>query len=313
MAYARRSPRDAVLHADATSNYAAAIVDLSRTRQALLSVAQPALAAVLALGTLPSAQQIVLGLVAATTGYLAVFSLNDVLDRKADAAALSSDGLGLGHADIDTVFVTHPIARGHLPVWAAWTWVGSLSAVSAVCAWLLAPACLALFALAVVLEAWYCSLRSVTWAKTFVSGVMVAVGGLAGWVAVARLSVGAIPVFAFLAAWEIAGRNLPNDLTDADIDGAAGIRTVATTFGPKVSARWTLVGAEVTAALALLLPIPWPARVLAVACVAWAMVLPGIRLTKHATRSEAGAYFNRASLLPALVLATALFGVLIAR
>jgi hypothetical protein len=37
-----------------------AVFDLSRTRQALLSVAQPALGAVLALGALPSAEKMLL-------------------------------------------------------------------------------------------------------------------------------------------------------------------------------------------------------------------------------------------------------------
>lgn len=72
---------------------AAAVFDLSRGRQALLSVAQPALGALLAIGQLPDLRTTVLGLVAATAGYLAVFSLNDVLDAKVDEAALDASTL----------------------------------------------------------------------------------------------------------------------------------------------------------------------------------------------------------------------------
>ena len=72
----------------AAPGLAAAVFDFSRGRQALLSVAQPAMGAVLALGALPSPDGSLLGLVAATTGFLAVFSLNDLLDRKVDERAL---------------------------------------------------------------------------------------------------------------------------------------------------------------------------------------------------------------------------------
>ncbi|MCL4499046.1 MAG: ubiquinone biosynthesis protein UbiA, partial [Chloroflexi bacterium] len=56
-----------------------AIFDLSRGKQALLSVAQPALGAILALGHLPDPRTLIIGATAATAGYLAVFSLNDLL------------------------------------------------------------------------------------------------------------------------------------------------------------------------------------------------------------------------------------------
>jgi len=283
----------------------AAVIDLSRGRQAMLSVAQPALGALLAAGGLPAPWRIVVGLVAASAGYLAVFSLNDVLDRRVDEAALGQ-AQQAGGFDIDTVAVRHPLARGDLGAGVSIAWVASLGVVSAVCAYVLAPICLALFGVAVALEVAYCSLRSVTWAKTFVSGLMVAVGGLAGWAAVAPLSAAAVPFLVFLAAWEIAGRNLPNDLADVSADSAVGIRTVATVFGPRVSAAATLAGAAATLAAVLFL------RVSPVLLTVWGalalvtMVLPAVRLARRPDPEGAGAYFNSASLLPALMFAAAL-------
>jgi len=290
-----------------------ALFDLSRTRQALLSVAQPALGAVLALGALPSGSKMLLGLLAASTGFLAVFSLNDVLDRRVDARALAAGKAEFEGFDLDTAFLRHPLARGDLSLRLAFVWVGTLSAVSAVCAYLLAPMCLALFALAVLLEVAYCSLRSVTWTKTFVSGVMVGVGGLAGWVAVAPLRREALPVFAFLALWEIAGRNLPNDLADIEADRRTGILTVATTFGPVVSAGATLVGALGTIASIALLPAALPILLACIVLGIWAMGIPSLALRRTPTSVQAGAYFNRASLLPALMLPVIAIGVLVVR
>lgn len=278
------------------------LLDLSRARQALLSVAQPALAAVLALGALPTPRQMALGLVAAACGYLAVFSLNDVWDRDADADSLLTGMAESAAYDLDTVYLRHPIAHGAVSLRFALAWVGGNAAVSAVAAWMLNPLCLAFFAAAVALEALYCRLRSVTWLKTFVSGAMVGVGGLAGWVAVAPLSIRAVPVFAFLALWEIAGRNIPNDLSDVLADSRTGLRTVATVFGGRVAALAVLAGAVATVIAAALLPAPaWAATALAAVSV-WAVLMPALALVGRPRADQAALYFNRASLLPALVL-----------
>ena len=290
-----------------------AIIDLSRGRQALLSVAQPAMGALVATGVLPSQRVIVLGLVAATSGYLAVFSLNDVLDVDIDSAALEAGKGDVQGYDIDTMFLRHPLARGDLSRSASLVWVTCLGAVSAVSAYLLAPVCLALFVAAVALEVLYCSLRSVTWLKTVVSGLMVGVGGLAGWAAVAPLSPAALPFLGFLALWEVGGRNLPNDLADlADLaaDSAVGLTTVATVFGARVSSlaiAWTAGATIVSLAL---LGQSAVVTVLSLTLGLWAMGLPAVALLRTPTSMQAGVYFNRASLLPALVFVVMLVGVL---
>ncbi|HEY3318337.1 MAG TPA: UbiA prenyltransferase family protein [Coriobacteriia bacterium] len=288
----------------------AALFDLSRGRQALLSVAQPALGALLAAGRLPDARVVAVGLVAATAGYLAVFSLNDVLDLHVDERALAAGKDAAPTGDVDTVVLRHPLAQGVLSRTVALAWVGSLAAVALVGAAALGGACVLAFAAAVALEVAYCALRSVTWAKTFLSGAMVGIGGLAGWVAVAPLGIRALPFFALLAAWEIAGRNLPNDLADIAADSAVGLRTVATTFGPRVSADASALGAYVTAAICLVLPAPPLLRVGALLCCTWSMAAPALGLASDPTPERAGSYFNRASLFPALAFAAALAGLL---
>jgi len=277
------------------------LFDLSRGRQALLSVAQPALGAVLALGKIPDSRTMFLGLVAATSGYLAVFSLNDVLDLRSDVQAME---VGKGEwegFDLDAAFSRHPVAAGKLRLGLALLWVLLLAVTAVVFAWLLNPLCVLVFASSVCLEAVYCALRRRTWAKTLVSGVMVGLGGLAGWVAVAPLDARAFAFFAFLAVWEIAGRNLPNDLADLDADRAVRLRTVATTFGPEASGRAIAVGAVVTVGIVPLMPLgfleAWGSIVAAIGL----MAFPALILLVAPTPAVAGRYFNRASLLPAVV------------
>lgn len=277
-----------------------ALFDLSRGRQALLSVAQPALGASLALGRLPDARIIAIGLVAATAGYLAVFSLNDILDADVDERSLAAGKDAAPAGDVDTVVLRHPLAQGALTRAAAIAWVASLAALALAGAAALGRGCVLAFAGAVGLEVLYCALRSVTWTKTFVSGAMVGLGGLAGWLAVAPLSGRAIPFFAILAVWEIAGRNLPNDLADIEADAAVGLRTVATTFGPAASTQGSAAGALLVCALCLLLPSTPAVRVLTLACAAWMMAVPALDLAAEPTPEAAGRYFNRASLFPAL-------------
>lgn len=291
----------------------AALFDLARGRQALLSVAQPALGACLAAGRLPDPRVVGIGLVAATAGYLAVFSLNDVLDASVDERALAAGKESAPTDDVDTIVMRHPLAQGVLTRPIALAWVGSLGATALVGAAALGRPCVLAFLGAVALEVAYCALRSVTWAKTFLSGAMVGLGGIAGWVAVAPLTWRALPFFALLAAWEIAGRNLPNDLADIRADAAVGLRTVATTFGARASAYASGVGALLTAGLCLALPGTAVLRLGALACCAWSMALPVLGLASDPTPERAGAYFNRASLFPALAFVPALAAVLLAR
>ena len=288
--------------ASRTTRFAAAVFDLSRGRQALLSVAQPGLAAALALGGLPSWRIVAIGLVAATAGFLAVFSLNDVLDRGVDARSLRAGKAEVEGYDIDTAFERHPLARGDLSLSFSLTWVLGLAALAAAGAWMLGPICLLLFMGAVALEVLYCALRSVTYWKTVVSGAMVGVGGVAGWAAVAPLGWRALSFFVFLALWEIGGRNIANDLADVASDGRVGIRTVPTTHGNAAAARATAVVGAATVAWLPLVGLPVSALVVALALGVWSILRPALLLVRTPTSAQAGSYFNHASLFPALVL-----------
>lgn len=287
------------------------LFDLSRTRQALLSIAQPGLGALLAQRGIPPVRTVSLGLVAAASGYLAVFSLNDVFDQGSDSEALQAGKGDYEGFDLDTGFLRHPLAAGVLRRRAALIWVGALVTVALVTGWLLNPWCVALFGASVALEAAYCALRKRTWTKTFISGLMVGIGGLAGWVAVGKLTWLAAGFFGFLCAWEIAGRNLPNDLADVRADSAVGLATVATTFGPKTASRAVFAGSTLTFALIPALHLSL-ADVFASMAVGMVLMLrPSWRLLRIPTPAQAGAYFNRASLLPAVVFAIVLAACLI--
>lgn len=283
---------------------AAAMFDMSRGRQALLSVAQPILCALLALDRFPDLRACLIGALAAVSGELMVFSLNDVMDHRADARSLAVGKGPFPHGfDIDFAFEKHPIARGHVPHAVGVAWVAFLAIVFSVSAWMLSPWCVVFFAVAVVLEIVYCLLRTVSSMKTVVSGVMVGIGSMAGWVAVAPLQWRALWPFLFLGFWETCGRNMANDLGDVEFDRQVGIATVAVRLGQVRAARLIFAGAVATAGFAALLPLPETGRVLAFAATVWCMVAPGWRLVRRpAEPSAAAAYFNRACLCPVLVL-----------
>jgi 4-hydroxybenzoate polyprenyltransferase len=276
------------------------VFDMSRGRQALLSIAQPVLCVLIALGRLPGVRVAVLGTIAALAGELAVYSLNDVLDYRADAESLKAGKGDVQGFDIDTAFERHPIAHGHVSLSLGIAWVTFLCAVFSVSAWLLSPLCLLFFGVAVGLQVVYCLLRRVTWTKTIISGVMVGIGSLAGWVAVAPLSARALWPFLFLAAWET-DRNLTNDLADIESDSRVGLATVAHLFGPRTSARAVFGVMVATVVFAGLLPMPWPARALAVAGAVWSMIWPAWRLLRRPTPALAATHFNHVSVYPVIV------------
>jgi 4-hydroxybenzoate polyprenyltransferase len=283
------------------------IFDFSRGRQALLSVAQPALGALLALQGPPTLRVLALGLGAAAAGYLAVFSLNDLLDRDVDREALRRETTqgGAPAFDLDVAFLRHPLARGDLSLAAAAAWVAALGLLSFGLAFALRPLCAALFLVCVALEVLYCALKRKTWLKTVPAGVMVGLGGAIGWLAVGPLAPGTLAVGLLMAFWEIFGRNLSNDMADLSSDGPLGITTLATTHGPQVTARVVLAGSVVTPLIALLQTGAPVLRLLLAVTAVWSMTLPALRLRRSPEATEAQRFFNRASLYPVLAAAAA--------
>ena len=286
----------------AINRYPGLFYDLARGKHTFLSLSQPIMGAVIAIGALPSARVMTLGLLAATSGYFAVYSLNDILDHQVDRRSLEYGKADRDDNDIGVAVRKHPLAWGDLSLAVSVSWVAALGLLSFILAWLLAPACALAFAGCVSLEVIYCALRKVTWLKTVISGAMVSLGVLAGWLAVAPLDSRAVFLFLFLMLWEIFGRNLSNDLADVVSDRSVGIRTVAVTFGNRAAAKAILSGACVTVIFPLVLPLPWLSRAIAVAVGIPSMLLPALALAHEPTSEQAGAYFNRASYYPTLFL-----------
>jgi 4-hydroxybenzoate polyprenyltransferase len=280
---------------------------LSRSVQATLSVAQPFAVALVALHGFPSLDRLIIGISAAWAGFLAVFALNDLLDVEVDRARFSH--LRQYEAfDIDSALVRHPLAQRQIGVRLSVLWIGILAAYALVAAYLLNPPAAGLFLAAALLELLYCKLARVTPWKTMVSGAMVGVGALAGWVAmtgeVRPLEMSLL--FLWMAAWEIGGRNIVNDFADVEEDEQLGIRTVPVVYGPRVAALMTslFLGLTLLASLAL-----QPASQLSTLYLAGAalvggylLIWPAIGLLRAPVPRNARSLFNRASLYPPAML-----------
>jgi 4-hydroxybenzoate polyprenyltransferase len=278
--------------------------DLARGKSALFSVSEPVLGAMLAIGTFPSLRVCLLGILAALAGYLCVYSLNDLLDLRADREEIrvsAPDPLTWKPevAHMDTV------AAGALPLWAAVTWVAMLGLIGLVAAYLLRPLCAYLFIGCAVLEIIYCSLRRRTWLKVIPAATMVAVGGLAGWFAVGEVTWGALAFFFLLYGWETV-RNLTNDLADVVHDRVVGITTLASTHGPRVAARAIVGVAIAMVAISLAQPVSWVVRGLVAAMALLTMTLPSLALHRDPSEPAAQRYFNRLTFFPPFAAACAL-------
>lgn len=288
-----------------------ALYSLSRGTQALLSVAPTVIAALLA-DTDPSGTRLTVLLLCTVAASFASFALNDMLDAPLDNQRFDHlrtyEGL-----DLDAAGGRHPLAQGRISGRAATAWVATLGAVAVVGYALLNWLALALFLTAVLLECLYCRLATLTWLKTVISGVTVAVGALIGWAAVAGTVTGPVLVLlvAWLVAWEIGGRNIPNDLADIEEDVHLKITTVPVVFGPAVGARAAfclLLAATATSTTMIALVAPPGTGAGAVGLLIGAaaaiatLIVPGYRLLRTPTAPSALRLFNLASFHPPLVL-----------
>ncbi len=282
-------------------------LDLARGKSALFSVSEPVLGAMLATGTIPSVRVCVLGIVAALAGYFCVYSLNDLMDLKADREEIriaSPDPLAwrpeVAHMDI--MSLRHPVAAGALPLWAAVTFVATLGAIGLAAAYLLRPLCAWPFIGCAALEILYCSLRKRTWLKVIPAATMVAVGGLAGWFAVGEANWGALAFFFLLFGWET-GRNLTNDLADVVHDRLVGITTLASTHGTAVAANAIAADGVAMVLIGLAQPTTWVVRGLLAAVALLTMTVPSFVLHRDPSEPAAQRYFNRLTFFPPLAAA----------
>ena len=288
-------------------------VGLSRMTHSVLDIAHPALGAVLVFGGVPRPFTIIVGLLAAFSGYTAVFALNDLLDCKVDCEKLGGYAGKRECFDIDSVGVRHPIAQGTIAYKSALAWVIVWGALALGFAWLLNPICSVLMAVAAGLETAYCRLLRVTHWKTIISGLMVAVGGMAGIFAVTTTPpLGIVALFALWAfTWEMGCRNIPNDWSDIDEDKALHVRTMPVRFGRLATSRVSFIFACVTIAASLAFPFAIPVRfgpifqAGALAAGIVLLIIPGVRWLRDQQTKSAMLFFNRACFYPLAVFVVA--------
>lgn len=288
-------------------------VGLSRMTHSVLDIAHPALGAILVFGGVPGPLTIIFGLLASFSGYTAVFALNDLMDLRVDREKLGGYAGKRECFDIDSVGLRHPLAQGCVAYRAALGWVIFWSALALVFAYLLNPISAALMAAAAGLEAAYCGLLRVTHWKTILSGIMVAVGGMAG-----VFAVSVTPPAAFVAlfglwafTWEVGCRNIPNDWSDVDEDKALRIRSMPVRFGRLVTSRIAFGLAMLTIVTSLAFPLVidmrfgWIFQVGALAAGIWFLVVPGVRWVRDQQTKSGMLFFNRACFYPLAVFVVA--------
>ncbi len=282
---------------------------LSRMSHSVLDIAHPAAGALLALGAFPKPSVTAVGLLAAFAGYTAVFALNDLMDCRVDTEKMAKYRRDSSCFDLDSLGQRHPIAQGCLSWRAALAWVIFWAALSLALAWLLSPVCAALLAAAAALESGYCRLLRLTHWKGLLSGAMVAVGGLAGvWAVTPEPPLDLILLlFLWAFAWEVGGRNIPNDWSDLDEDIHLGIRTVPVRYGRRLSSRISFGLAAVTVAASLAFPLvsplrPWLAyEAGALAAGLFLLLVPALDWVRSQRTEAALAFFNRACFYPLAV------------
>lgn len=279
---------------------------LSRTPHGLLDVATPAMAAMLQLGHFPTVFTIVIGLVAAFSGYTAVYAMNDLIDAPIDRERLALKNRHKQVSDIDAAIVQHPVAQGLIPVKSGLVWITFWTALALTGAAILNPSCVLIFATSACCEALYCKLLRVTHFKIIFSAIVKATGGLAGIFAVNRnpdLKF-VLFIFVWLACWEIGGQNIANDIIDLEDDRRIGAKTTLTVLGLRESVFILLVSISMATFAGVMI------FVLAGAGIGWIypvgatflgyfLLLKPARLVYESPGPQtAGSLFNRASYMP---------------
>jgi 4-hydroxybenzoate polyprenyltransferase len=283
------------------------LLGLSRTFQATLGIAQPALAAVLALNAIPCMNKVIIGFITAWCGSHATFALNDYLDMEMDKKRFAHLKKFNGF-DIDSMIVRHPLAQGYLTKKNVMIWITILGLITLIGAYWLSPVAAILFLVSVCLEIWYCKMAMVSAWKFLPSGIMVALGALAGWFAVTN-RVDWPTIFAFLLwmyAWEVGGRNIVNDWSDVEEDRHLGIKTIPVVYGLKVAGGIIILFGILTILMSFiignLLKLNLIFFVGAALVGGYTLLLPELKLIKEKSTEASHVLFNRASFYPILML-----------
>lgn len=279
---------------------------LSRTPHGILDVATPAMAALLWLGHFPEPLVVAVGLLTAFAGYTAVYALNDLVDYRIDQERLAVQASPAERARVDEIMVRHPVAQGLLSFRSGAMWCTTWAGIALVGAWWLNPFCVLLFVGSAALETVYCKLLRITHLKIVPSAIVKATGGLAGVYAVdPHPALGFVAVlFLWLAAWEVGGQNIANDIVDMEADERVAARTTLTVKGVSESI-FRMLSAVSMAAMAGV-AIYWLGSrglsaiyPLGAAILGWKLLLaPARDVYYHPSPATAAALFNKASYMP---------------
>lgn len=269
-------------------------------------MATPATAALLVLGAFPPLEIVLVGIVTAFAGYTAVYALNDLVDYRVDRERLAGSECLSNPQDLDGIFVRHPVARELLSVRSGLLWFVVWAGLALAGAWWLNPVCALLFLVVAGLETLYCKLLRITPLKILPSALVKASGGLVGAYAVRPdPPAGFLAILVlWLAAWEVGGQNVANDILDMEEDRKVGARTVATVLGIQDSAFLATAASSMAALAGIAVfwfsgpGVGWIYPV-GVALLSWKLLLePARGLFRHPGPASAAALFNRSSYLP---------------
>jgi 4-hydroxybenzoate polyprenyltransferase len=293
-------------------------LSLSRTPHGLLDMCTPAMAAILCLGTFPPIYVILVGLITAFAGYTAVYALNDLIDCRIDKERLTLETPSSGILRVDEILMRHPIARGVLSFRSGTIWFIAWSIIALAGAYWLNPFCGILFLFSSSMESIYCKLLKVSHLKIIPSAIVKATGGLAGVYAVnPDPAPGFVAILIlWLAAWEIGGQNIANDIVDMENDKRVSARTTLTVLGLRESVFVLLIGVSMAALAGI--AIYWTAGngigriyLIGAAILSWKLLLkPARQVYYDPTPTAAASLFNKASYMPLGFLLVALASII---
>ncbi|MGC8659568.1 MAG: UbiA family prenyltransferase [Desulfomonilaceae bacterium] len=284
---------------------------LSRTPHGLLDVATPAMAAMLQLGHFPELSTIIIGLIAAFSGYTAVYAMNDLIDVRIDRERLELRKVSRSFSDIDTMMVEHPVAKGLLSFKNGLLWFIFWASIALIAIIILNPVCLLIFFISAVCEWLYCKLIKITHWKIIPSAIVKASGGLAGVYAVSPEPDPRFValIFLWLACWEIGGQNVANDIVDLEDDLHVGAKTMVTVKGLNKSVYVLLVATSMATFAGVVIfllagqGVGWIYPVGASVLGYLLILAPSRMVYESPSPATAALLFNRASFMPIAFLA----------
>ncbi|MCX7117619.1 MAG: UbiA family prenyltransferase [Legionellales bacterium] len=213
------------------------LLGLSRFPHSLLDVALPAFCALAWLGTFPSMRVTLLGLLTATSAYLAIYAMNDLIDCYTDREKESLTPKANHEGYIDALLTIHPLAKGQLSFKASFFWVFGLLLIALVGAYALNPFTIWILAFGAICEISYCLLFKKSALRIILSGIVKSCGPIASIYAVDSTPNPTLLLLLFLSIflWEIGGQNIPADWVDIAQDRAVHAKTFPIQYGLKTA------------------------------------------------------------------------------